>query len=64
MSLSKNINPRLVLVQPGKTRPFITEILLVGHKESNKKKLTELTRVVYAKNNQWICIDVDAVSLM
>ena len=31
---SKNINPSLVLVQPRKTRPFITERLLMGHKES------------------------------
>ena len=28
VSLSKNINPSLVLVQPRKTRPFITERLL------------------------------------
>ena len=37
MSMSKNINPSLVLVQPRKTRPFITERLLMGSKESNKK---------------------------
>ena len=36
MSLSKNINPSLVLVQPRKTRPFITERLLMGRKESNQ----------------------------
>ena len=36
VSLSKNINPSLVLVQPRKTRPFITERLLMGRKESNK----------------------------
>ena len=36
VSLSKNINPRLVLVQPRKTRPFITERLLMGRKESNQ----------------------------
>ena len=36
VSLSKNINPSLVLDQPMKTRPFITERLLMGHKESNK----------------------------
>ena len=35
MSLSKNINPSLELVQPRKTGPFITERLLMGHKESN-----------------------------
>ena len=36
VSLSKNINPRLILVQPRKTRPFITERLLMGRKESNQ----------------------------
>ena len=34
VSLSKNINPSLVLVQPRKSRPFITERLLMGRKES------------------------------
>ena len=36
VSLSKNISPSLVLVQPRKTRPFITERLLMGRKESNQ----------------------------
>ena len=36
--LEQDIDPSLVLVQPKKTRPFITERLLMGHKESNKKK--------------------------
>ena len=36
VSLSKNINPSLVLVQPRKTRPYITERLLTGRKESNQ----------------------------
>ena len=36
VSLSKNINPSLVLVQPRKIRPFITERLLMGCKESNQ----------------------------
>ena len=36
MSLSKNINPILEMVQPGKTRHFITERLLMGRKESNQ----------------------------
>ena len=46
VSLSKNINPSLVLVQPGKTRPFITEILLMGCKESNQtnKRITKTTK--------------------
>ena len=34
--LSMNINPSLVLVQHRKTRPFITERLLMGRKESNQ----------------------------
>ena len=36
VSLSKNINPSLVLVKPKKNRPFITERLLMGRKESNQ----------------------------
>ena len=38
VSLSKNINPSLVLVQPRNTRPFITERVLMGRKESNQTK--------------------------
>ena len=38
MSWSKNINPSLELVQPRKTRPFITERFLMGCKESNQNK--------------------------
>ena len=36
VSFSKNINPSLVLVQPNKTRPSITERLLTGCKETNQ----------------------------
>ena len=39
VSLSKNINPSLVLAQPRKTSPFITEILLMGCKESNQTNM-------------------------
>ena len=39
VSLSKNINPSLVLVQPRKT-----ERLLMGHKESNQTKLIKLKK--------------------
>ena len=38
VSLSKNNYPSLVLVQPRKTRPYITERLLMGRKESNQTK--------------------------
>ena len=34
VSLSKNINPSLALVQPRKTYPYIAEKLLMGRKES------------------------------
>ena len=47
VSLSKNINPSLVLVQPRKTRPFLTERLLMGRKELNQTKATG--------NNKKIC---------
>ena len=40
VSLSKNINSSLVLVQPRKTRPYITERLLMGRKESNQTNKT------------------------
>ena len=38
VSLSKNINYSLVLVGPRKTRPCITERLLIGRKKSNQTK--------------------------
>ena len=38
VSLSKNINPSLVLALPRKTHLFITERLLMGHEESNQTK--------------------------
>ena len=41
VSLSKNISPSLVLVQPRNIRPFITERLLMGRKESNQIKKTK-----------------------
>ena len=41
VSLSKNINPSLVVVQPRKTRPYITERLLMGRKESNQTSKTK-----------------------
>ena len=36
--LARHIYLSLVLVQPMKARPNITERLLMGHKESNRKK--------------------------
>ena len=50
VSLSKNINPSLVLVQPRKTRPFITERLLIGRKESNQtNKQTNKQKTIYLR---------------
>ena len=37
--LTRHINPSLVLVQPRKTCPYITERLLMGCKESNQTKV-------------------------
>ena len=52
-SLSKNINPSLVLVQPRKTRPFITERLLMGRKESNQ---TNKNHVIQNQCGLYPCI--------
>ena len=53
VSLSKNINPSLVLVQPRKTRPFITERLLMGRKEFNQTNKTKF--VVLQTNIGMLC---------
>ena len=42
VSLSTNINPSLVLVQPRNIRPFIIERLLMGRKESNQTKQNKI----------------------
>ena len=55
VSLSKNINPSLVLVQPRKTGPFITERLLMGRKESNQtnnKTLCQSTNLGVSVNKR------------
>ena len=49
VSLSKNIKSSLVLVQPKKTRPFITERLLMGRKESNQTKIQNSLTLCNAK---------------
>ena len=53
VSLSKNINPSLVLVQPRKTRPFITERLLMGRKESNQ---TNKKHHPYVIRGRWLLV--------
>ena len=48
LTTQEYIYPSLVMVQPRKTRPYITERLLMGHKESNqtKNKTTQETDIV------------------
>ena len=53
VSLSKNINPSLELVQPRKIRPSITERLLMGGKESNQ---TNKINVQLHLNTMYSCI--------
>ena len=53
VSSSKNINSSLVLVQPRKTCPFITERLLMGRKKSSKtNKKTLLARIKIFRNRK------------
>ena len=46
-SLSKTHYPSLVLVQPRKTRPCLTERLLMGRKESNQTNKQTNTPVYF-----------------
>ena len=60
VSLSKNGNPSLVLVQPRNTCPFMTERLLMGHKESNQTKTNQRISNYFGYFNLWfleICIE-------
>ena len=64
VSLSKNINPSLVLVQPRKTCPFITERLLMGRKESNQTNTSPIGPTVTNcdisdNNSQLKCVIAD-----
>ena len=49
--LSKPIYPSLVLVQPRKTRPCLTERLLMGCEESNQTKAVNLGYTLYHRNH-------------
>ena len=46
VSLSNNINPSLVLIQPRKTRPYITERLLMGRKELNQTNKQNVIKMI------------------
>ena len=52
---SKNINPSLVLVQPRKTRPFITErLLLMGLKELNQTNKQKVVIICQLAVIDWL----------
>ena len=57
VSLSKNVNPSLVLVQSRKTRLFISENLVMGLKESIKQTNVKMPTIVcifyFLKANQF-----------
>ena len=52
---ARHINTSLVLVQPRKTRPFITERLVMGRKESNQTKIDKFMLKFYSH-----CIHLNA----
>ena len=70
VSLSKNINPSLVLVQPRKTRSFITERLLMGRKESNRTRydlisaISSLTGLLIDRLNHQPCLAYSSLTLL
>ena len=49
-----NCNPSIVLAQPRKTRPYLTERLLMGRKESNKRT-NKLIVGRYIKHDWYHC---------
>ena len=53
---ARHIYPSLVLVQPRKTRPYITERLLMGRKESNQTfKPSCFNKVTILWKKVWLC---------
>ena len=58
VSLSKNINPGLVLVQPRKTRPFITERLLMGKESNQTNKFIVYIKGSHARIARLRCISI------
>ena len=64
VSLSKNINPSLVLVQPRKIRPFITDRLLMGRKESNQtKQINKGRHRIFSYEQCWRLTKIVSVKL-
>ena len=72
-SLSKHIYPSLVLVQPRKNRPYITERLLMGRKESKYLHWTIQQLQIYlnmdnaidhwSRKHSWIYQETRAIAL-
>ena len=63
VSLGKNINTSLVLVQPRKTRPFITERLLMGRKESNQTKRIDTAVPTKSDSDVKFCLQLFSKTL-
>ena len=63
VSLSKTNISLLVLVQPRKTRPFITERLLMGRKESNQTNKTKVQASMHSTVSPEPLLYTDKVSI-
>ena len=55
---ARHINPSLVLVQPGKTRPLITERLLMERKESNQTKKKNKSFFITWESSKLIFVEI------
>ena len=53
-------NPSLVLVQPRKTHPYITEKLLMGRKESNQTN----RQTLYVLRKETTCFNLDTTFIL
>ena len=51
---ARHTNPSLVMVQPRKTRPYLTEILLMGRKESNQTNKPPISQNLRVKQNKYL----------
>ena len=56
---ARHINPSLVLIQPRKTHPFITQRLLMGRKESNQtNKIWKISILVYQNSTILVILNL------
>ena len=56
--VARQINPSLVRVQPRKTRPYITERLFMGRKESYQTKTKPIILVLCRYKARWLAMSV------